>query len=367
MSTLTPTLRRVLFVDDDPQFLETIKGLMTAFSGGEWDVSTADSASSAFNILQQQPVDLIVLDLQMGVMDGVQMLSLLNRGYPNVQKAVLTGQVNEKYRAACLSNGADLFLEKPVNESGWGNLFTVLDELARFKPEEGFRGVLRRVGLPDVLQMECLARSSSVLEISNAQLSGRIFVEVGQIVHAEVGEFSGEEAFNRLMALSGGQFNLKPFSEPPARSIAGPWEFLLMEAARKRDEAAESPAGPSVATRPAVTPTPPAPPPPVVAVPAPVPPDARLESAATTFRPQVEEFLVCSTQGEVLHQWQCRNPHVWVSFFEFLSQRAQRIEQALPLGDFERLEIRGDDTRAVVIISVDKGVLVRTRQSPPVG
>jgi len=41
------------------------------------------------------------------------------------------------------------------------------------------------------------------------------------------------------MALTGGSFNVKPFSPPPVHSVNGSWEFLLMEAARMRDEAAE--------------------------------------------------------------------------------------------------------------------------------
>ena len=45
-------------------------------------------------------MELVVVDVQMGVMDGIQMLSMLNRGHPNVQKVVLTGFANEKYRAA---------------------------------------------------------------------------------------------------------------------------------------------------------------------------------------------------------------------------------------------------------------------------
>src|SRR5207253_7129971 len=121
------------------------------------------------------------------------------------------------------------------------DLFNALDELLKFQPEEGFRGVLRRVGLQDVLQMECLARSSSVLEIVTEEFRGSVFVQDGQIIHAEVGEQSGEAAFNQLLSLNGGEFNHKPFSEPPARTISGSWEFLLMEAARKRDEANESP------------------------------------------------------------------------------------------------------------------------------
>ena len=59
-----------------------------------------------------------------------------------------------------------------------------LNELARHQPEEGFRGVLRRVSLPDVLQMECLSRSSTILEIATKELRGHIFIEQGQIVLA---------------------------------------------------------------------------------------------------------------------------------------------------------------------------------------
>ena len=64
--------------------------------------------------------------------------------------------------------------------------------------------------------------------------------------------------------------------------------------------------------------------------------------------------------GEVLHQWQCRNVEVWVNFFEFVSQRAQRLARALPLGKFDRLEIQSGDSRAVVIIAADRGVMVKT-------
>jgi CheY-like chemotaxis protein len=110
--------RRVLFVDDDVKFLETVRELMIVLSDGHWEVLVAESASRAFAMLQEQPVDLVVIDVQMSVMDGIQMLSLLNRGHPNVQKVVLTGHASEKYRAACLSNGAELFLEKPAQRIG---------------------------------------------------------------------------------------------------------------------------------------------------------------------------------------------------------------------------------------------------------
>jgi hypothetical protein len=39
-----------------------------------------------------------------------------------------------------------------------------------------------------------------------------------------------------LLGLAGGEFDVQTFADPPNRSITGSWEFLLMEAARKRDE-----------------------------------------------------------------------------------------------------------------------------------
>lgn len=368
--TTAPGVHRVLFVDDDKRFLDTVRELMSVLSDGRWEIVTADSASRAFTLLQEQSVDMAVIDVQMGVMDGIQMLSLLNRGYPNVQKVVLTGFANEKYRAACLSNGAELYLEKPTDPNGWQSLYGVLSELVKHRPEEGFRGVLRRVGLQDVLQMECLSRNSSVLEVSNASLAGKIFIETGQIIHAQVADVTGEDALNQLLALSGGQFNLKPFTEPTARTITGQWEFLLMEAARKSDEgkmardaAASTAATPveeaakllaaelpseltspkSIAFAPAYEPVPVLPP-------------------SVASRPKVDEMLVCSAEGEVLYDWQCLNPNMWVSFFEFISQRGPRLSQTLPLGEFSRVEIESGGARVVVAITDHKGVMVKTRR-----
>ena len=363
--------RRVLFVDDDKRFLETVRELMSVLSDGQWEVLTAESASRAFTMLQEQKtVDLAVIDVQMGVMDGIQMLSLLNRGYPNVQKVVLTGFANEKYRAACLSNGAELYLEKPTDPNGWQSLYGVLCELVKHRPEEGFRGVLRRVSLQDVLQMECLSRNSSVLEVSNVSLAGKIFIETGQIIHAQVANLTGEDALNHLLALSGGQFNLKLFTEPTSRTISGQWEFLLMEAARKSDEGkmARDAAASSVtsaaddAARILETAQPSAITSPKSIAFAPAYEPVPVLPLSVASRPKVDEMLICSAQGEVLYEWQCLNPNMWVSFFEFVSQRGPRLSQTLPLGEFSRIEIESGGARAVVAITNSQGVMVKTRR-----
>ena len=139
-------------------------------------------------------------------------------------------------RSTCLANGADLFIEKPRSAEGLKSIFVMLDELITWTPHEGFQGLLRRVGLQDVIQMECLGRNSSILEIQNEQMRGRIYIENGSIIHGAVGNETGERALQQLLALAGGSFELLPFEPPPQRTIEGQWESLLMEAARVRDE-----------------------------------------------------------------------------------------------------------------------------------
>ena len=367
----------VLFVDDDLGFLEVVRNLMLKLSEGTWDVLVAPDAAHGLRLTHEHKIDLLVIDVRMPVMDGLQFLALLHRNYPNLLKVALTGHATESYRAACLSNGAELYLEKPTSPEGWNGLYTTLKELVRLQPEEGFRGVLRRVGLQDVLQMECLARSSSVLEISTSKARGSIFVQDGQIVHAQVGELVGEEAFNQLMALAGGNFNLKPFSEPPARTISGSWEFLLMDAARMRDEAKDISLSPSAADAAEFTtsldsikdvfiraPT-------VVAdaigglgkVEAHTRPSSA-PAAVDTLLPKIEEVLVCSTQGDVLYEWQCPDANARIRFLQFLSQKSWQLRQGLPIGHFQRLEAEGPGDRIVTYVDSDCALFVRNSYLP---
>jgi len=363
--------KQILFVDDDEPFLELLRDIMAGYAGEGWKIHTAPDVGRALEILQEQRIDLLVIDVHMPVIDGLQFLGLLRRTFPNLLRAVLTGDASETYRAACLNAGAELFLEKPITQEGWQGIHTALNELVKFQPAAGFSGVLRTVGLQDILQMECLARNSSVLEITTRTFQGRIFIERGQIIHAEAGECKGEDAFNHLLTLTGGEFNVQPFAQPAERTISGSWEFLLMEAARKRDEAlgelieesapapfSESPIVSAPPVEPAVAspakgrdePTP-GPPPPNRPVPA-------------ETRPRIDEILVASPQGDVLYEWQCQHATERIRFLEFVSQRARQLSQGLPLGDFDRLEMEGAETRAVTQVQPDRTVFARRSQVP---
>jgi CheY-like chemotaxis protein len=355
--------KRLLFLDDNADFLAIVQTILGGIAAENWEIYTAQNAGMALQIVQEKQIDLVVVDMHMPVVNGLEFLSLLSRKHPNVPKAVMTSDATEANRAACLSRGAEAFLQKPALPQDWRDTYAALNDLARSPSEEGFRGVLRRVGLQDVLQMECLSRNSAILEIKTKTIHGLIYIEEGQIVHAEAGQRSGEEAFNYLMTLSGGEFNLKPFTQPRQRTIEGQWEFLLMEAARKRDESreAESPSEPE--------------PPRTAARQLPDP----FSSPQTQFivkqpppkpeqsRPDIAEFIILSSQGDVLYQWQCEDINGRIRFLEFLSQRARQVSQGMTLGEFERFEVHGSKSRVIAHVDADHAFFVRTDLTAIVG
>ena len=77
-------------------------------------------------------------------------------------------------------------------------------------------------------------------------------------------------------------------------------------------------------------------------------------------RRQVDEVLVCSSHGDVLYEWQCRNSDVWVNFLEFVSQKSRQVSQGFVLGRFDRLEIESEGARMIAQITASGGVLVRS-------
>ena len=76
--------KRILIVDDDVAFTEIFKEFLLSHRPGTWVVHTADHYAPALTCLKENRIDLIVLDLNMPVMDGLQLLSMIKRTHPAI-------------------------------------------------------------------------------------------------------------------------------------------------------------------------------------------------------------------------------------------------------------------------------------------
>lgn len=105
------------------------------------------------------------------------------------------------------------------------------------RKEEGFSGTVSRITLLDIVQLMCLGGGSRHLEVECPLGAGQLFSDDGQVFHAEMGGLLGEDAFNEIFKCDNGHFQSAPLTRTDiTHTIDKPWEHLLMEAMRLRDE-----------------------------------------------------------------------------------------------------------------------------------
>lgn len=102
----------ILVVDDEKN---TREGLRWALESSEVTVLTAANGLEALEILRQQPVDLVITDLRMPEMDGMQLLRHIRRDLPHIAVVILTGHGTIENAVDAMKEGATDYLLKPVN------------------------------------------------------------------------------------------------------------------------------------------------------------------------------------------------------------------------------------------------------------
>jgi len=102
----------VLFVDDEEDFLETI---LKRMKKRRINASGVKSGNEALSFLAHSPVDVVVLDVRMPGMDGIQALMEIKKTNPLIEVIMLTGHASLETARKGMEMGAFDFLMKPVN------------------------------------------------------------------------------------------------------------------------------------------------------------------------------------------------------------------------------------------------------------
>ena len=109
---------KVMLVDDEEEFVTT---LSDRIQRRDFSSSVAFTGEQALQIVDDQVPDVMILDLKMPGIGGMEVLRRVKKAYPKVQVIILTGHGSEKDKKEALSLGAFGYLQKPVQ----------IDELAR--------------------------------------------------------------------------------------------------------------------------------------------------------------------------------------------------------------------------------------------
>jgi len=225
---------KILLVDDDPALLELFQQLLTLLPS-QPEIVTAASGARAMALLESEPFRLMVCDLKMPKMDGLQVLSVVRRKFPEVRTLALTAVPDEQFRSRVYALGVDLFWHKPATEQETKMFLECVESLLGQESEAGFRG-LQSKSLVDIIQLECISQSSSVLRITNGPLSGKIWIKDGELIDAETADLSGEAAFLKILSWRAGSFESLPPDSARPRAISKSYNGLLLESAQAMDE-----------------------------------------------------------------------------------------------------------------------------------
>lgn len=103
---------RLLLVDDEKGFVAVLAKRMGKRG---IDVTTAFSGSEAIQMLRKKDFDVAVLDLKMEDMDGIEVLKIFKKMYPEMEVIMLTGHGSEKAAKEGMKYGAFDYLSKPCD------------------------------------------------------------------------------------------------------------------------------------------------------------------------------------------------------------------------------------------------------------
>lgn len=236
---------KILILDDDPAFLDLYKEWLSQLPSKP-EINTATNGARAMALLEAEPYRVLICDLKMPKMDGLQVLSIVRRRFPEIRTIVMTGVEDEEFRSRAYALGVDLFWLKPDTHQNMQMFLECLESLLGRDDDTGFRGVQSK-SLMDILQLECLSQSSTVFRITRGSFIGKIWILNGDLIDAETDGARGEAAFRRILEWKSGTFETLPAEPERERTITKSMNGLLLEVAQAMDEVA-APAEPGAAT-----------------------------------------------------------------------------------------------------------------------
>lgn len=236
LSKLDAASGNILIVD--PVEVST-SSLAPPLTNDGYKVSVVPTATAAEGAITESQPDLAIVAFDLPQTNGLKFCQKLKRNpdTSSIPVVMLLKQDEEKHVAECLRAGVDDYIVKPVNLE---LLFLKTQKLVTAAPteatKEGVSGSLEDMSFTDMIQILCAGAKSMEIDLICDGTEGHVFVKNGEIIHADVGDAKGEEAFYKLMQWTRGDFTTKQCAEFPEPTIDSSTMSLLMEGARIADE-----------------------------------------------------------------------------------------------------------------------------------
>jgi DNA-binding response OmpR family regulator/predicted regulator of Ras-like GTPase activity (Roadblock/LC7/MglB family) len=222
--------KRILVVDDEPNVVKSCARILELEG---FEVRGTTDGSEAIALYKEENFDLTLTDLKMPDVDGLQVLAAIREYDPSASVVTITAYGTKENVVEALRLGASEFLEKPLNAK---SLIATVHRILAQRNGTTVRGNLRTLSLPNIVQINCEERHKARLQLKRQGQQGSIYFAEGDVVHAELGSWVGEDAVYELLNWEQGSFELEQGVSAPERTINVGWSSLLLEGMRRIDE-----------------------------------------------------------------------------------------------------------------------------------
>ncbi len=235
--------KQLLLVDGDAKSLSVME---VSLRNAGFSVTTAVNGQDALDKIRLRAPDLVVSDTKLPEIDGFELCRRLksDEKLAHVPFVFLTSQKSVADKVRGLELGADDYLTKPIYIKEIVTRAKLVlqrrekEQLERKGPLASFMGNLADMGLVDLVQTFEAGRKSGVMRIELAGRAdpGRVWFREGKVIDAEMGRWTGEAGFHRLLAATEGSFTIDfgPVDRQDRISLSS--QGLLLEGVRRIDE-----------------------------------------------------------------------------------------------------------------------------------
>ncbi len=227
---MAKNLKKVLIVDDEETLTWSMSKSLSK-DKDKYEVLVANNGKEALNHLKKNDIDLVISDIRMPDINGLDLLVRVKKDYPKIKFIIMTAYGSPEVQREANRRGSIYYIEKPFEIT---EIRKMIIELIGKKG--GFKGKVVGLQLTDVIQMNCLSRLTTALTITRDGEVGTIYLNEGEIIHAECGDQKGTDAFYYILSWQEGEFVSNIGVTPPIQTIYQNWEHLLVEAMRRNDE-----------------------------------------------------------------------------------------------------------------------------------
>jgi HD-like signal output (HDOD) protein len=164
--------KKILFVDDEPNVLNGLERMLRPMRH-VWTVTFAATSQKALEILKGSHFDVVVTDIRMPVMNGLQLLSEVKRLYPDTVRIILSGESDRELTMKAV-NVSHQFLNKPCDTEILKDAISRIGELSSLLQKESIKAMVSKVdslpSLPSLyveIMKELQSDNSSIRKIGD--------------------------------------------------------------------------------------------------------------------------------------------------------------------------------------------------------